>query len=318
MTRKLPIAETAVDAGVFGIAHIVPVLRIAWLPVLVWIILLTVAGGLLTGGDPALNDAVIEQFRIDTGMPPFMSEDAVIALDAAVADVVAGLGWRLWVAATIVVLSSLVIVPIYTLVMRVAAGDETIPPGFLHWRWTRQDTRFVVVVILFSLVTSLIGWLLESVGLVIADGITGLGDLAIGWLAGLVPLAMTLLFLWISLRALLIPAAAAIEPQFRFSDALAATGGNVFRIIGSLALLYVMLLLAVIGFGLALMIGTLLLGLLTTPFGTESALGTVIGFLTTVAVIVLGAGFALGAQLTGVGWMGKAWAALRPGDTAPA
>ena len=116
---------------------------------------------------------------------------------------------------------------------------------------------------------------------------------------------------------ILIPAAAAVEGKMNVVSATLATGGNVFRLLGSLILLCLLLVVSLLAFGILMFILSLLLGTIDMAVGDETAGGLILSIVSAVLLVGLSVYAYIAVQLVSLGWAGMAWAALRKDNVKP-
>lgn len=314
MSRKLPIAETALEAILFAMRQTLPTLRVAWLPGLVTIALFGLGIYLFSMAFPGLFDGLIAAGEAAEAQGT-LAEDQVLEIIRSHIDGVqplfAGLGGLALLAAWAAIL------PISVLIYRVAAGDVAMPGGIFYWRWGAHETWFlvtyVVYVILLQVVTGAIGlggeWAIQH--------FAQSGDVTLRWVPMIVGPVTLVVTLWVVLRTILIPAAAAVEGKMNVVSATLATGGNVFRLLGSLILLCLLLVVSLLAFGILMFILSLLLGTIDMAVGDETAGGLILSIVSAVLLVGLSVYAYIAVQLVSLGWAGMAWAALRKDNVKP-
>ncbi|MEM9988875.1 MAG: hypothetical protein AAF723_05080, partial [Pseudomonadota bacterium] len=140
------------------------------------------------------------------------------------------------------------------------------------------------------------------------------GNIALNWVPSLFPIVFFLLITWMYLRLLLVAPASAIQGQLNFLTAFKATGGNVFRLLGSSVLLVILCLLALLAASLVMFVLFYSLQMTMTGTGTDTSVGQVIGFFSIVLFVVFFGFLAIAMQVIAIAWFAKSWAALRQQD----
>ncbi|WP_370335788.1 hypothetical protein [Parvularcula marina] len=317
MSRKLPIAETAVQSIQFSLRHVWPAIRLGWPSFIVFLALMIAGFALLLFNIPGFPDAVLAlidemEARSTLAVSPldaFISEAEVEAIfeeyvgEVSLLNILPGL--------LVMMLGGIVFVPMSVLLFRVAAGDTELPKGYFYWRWTGIETRLVFVYICYAIAMIAITAGLYWGTVWIASSILFRGDVTMGWVLYVLPWLFLLLMLWVTLRSLMIIPAAAIEDRFSLGAALGATGGNFFRLIGSLIIVKILVIACILAFWLILFILSLTAGGLGLQFGDGSMAGKILGAV--MLVVTLGASlfFMIALNLVSFGWLGGAWAAIR-------
>ena len=309
MKRKLPIAETAIDSLSFGFKHLGTVVRLGWLPVALSVGLLVLAGYVVASALPLseMIDAVQEEMAdargghgFDFPNEPRPGSGESIYVDEIDPDLAA----RLPLALLLALMASLTFLPLAVLFFRVAAGDAAVPTGFFYWKWGGRETRTLFTIVLYTLLV----WLAFPL---FYQFITVVGSSVSASLLPVISLIAFIATLWLYVRTTLLVPAAAVENDMNALRAFVVTGGNVFRIIGSL-IVYGCLMLVVIF--LAYVVGGLVLVALVSvaaSAGEYTATGTILMAIATIIGVVISIGGIIFVNLAWIGWRGKAWAALR-------
>lgn len=306
MTKRLPIAETALGAVTFSLAHVLPTLRVYWLPLLLLGALASYTLSTLFQGVDL--EALIALAESDAQAFEEMSEDEFLTM---IAPDPGALGGGILLAILTALVSVVVFIPLSTLLYRVAAEDEQMPIGLFYWQWGAREWTFLFTIIIYMVLFGGISLAIELAGGAAIMIIQGTGDVTIGWVAMLIPILVSIITIWLTLRTILVLPASAVEGQINIFSALKATGGNVFRILGSILVLVLIIIACLIGYGLIMMILSLLQSAISLSYGTESTVGLPLTVLTYVAMAGVSIFAFIALQLINYGWGGKAWAALR-------
>ncbi|MEM9234705.1 MAG: hypothetical protein AAGA69_10790, partial [Pseudomonadota bacterium] len=268
MSRKLPIAETAIQSVSFAIRHVWPTIRLGWLPLIGFIGLLVFGVMTMLSGVPGLIESfetiyeeIMAQYAA-AGSPNTYSlsdEEITAILERNIGEPDLA---RLMLGGLICLLGWLIFVPLSTLLFRIAAGDVEAPRGFFYWQWGGRETRLVATYILYIVVVQGALYAVELFGVTLADQFANSGDVTLAWAPTVVPILFFVITIWITMRTILIVPASAIENDMNFIEATLATGGNFFRLLGSLILLIIMIVAASLAFAIVIFIGAILFGAL--------------------------------------------------------
>lgn len=321
MTRKLPVAETAVGAVQFALRNVWGTLRLGWFS-LILVIAIATAGfavtlsampGVLEGYVEAIEEITSQAERAAASGSVWSLElddtEAQALIDENMDDIDPV---RLVLGCLLSMLAGIAFVPMMTLLFRVGAGDIQMPGGFFYWQWGARETRTMLTYLLYVVSLVAIILVIGAVAGVLITVLSETRDLTLSWLPMILPFVLIVLYFWILLRTVLIIPAAAIENETNIFAAVKATGGNVFRMIGSLIVVYVLGLLCMIAFAIVFFVISLLLGGLSMNVGDETTAGMIISIAGIVIMIGMMVYFYMAIQLISFGWLGGAWAALRP------
>ena len=309
-TRKLPIAETAMDAIRFGLTRAGTAARLGLLPCILYGLLLGCGLFLVISAFPQANLILAEVFKAlesATGQDLDLGYNLTSLFDEPDAA-------RMLVGGALMIVSVLVFVPVMTALLQVAAGDEDAPRTWLYFRWGDREWRTLIVFIGLMIAVLAAN---QAIGVIMIVAVAGAamvdgGMLLTGLLAGTAVLLSFCFYIWLNMRISLIVPAVAIENETNLLEAFGATAGNVFRILGSLILLGLTLFLLMLA---ALLVGGIvgvLLSLFVGQVGTETSLGLMVSVFGGVALVGFGVYACLVLALSQLGWYGLAWAALRP------
>ncbi|ADM09721.1 hypothetical protein PB2503_08329 [Parvularcula bermudensis HTCC2503] len=280
MSQKLPVAETALAAMAFGGRMIFPVLKVAGAPLLLALCLAAWALWPMVEGGQARP-----LFGISGGMP-------------------------LRIAAF--TFAFFLTLPIAVRVLAVAADADTLPGGGFYWRFGGTELRFLAMLILtFVLILGLltgVNLALLSLGAKVAAS----GDLTLGWVPALFRFVGVVFAFWLSLRFVLAGPSAAIDNSVNVVAAFRATGGNVFRLIGSLGVLGLLIAALIVSLVLIQFILGLFSGQMMLILGDATLSGRIVGGSLAALSLLLTVGGWLWIKLAVAGWFGVAWATLRP------
>jgi hypothetical protein len=312
MIRRLPVAETALEAVMFGLRHVPTLLRLGWFSLLVSFGLVCLALYVMAhafNGLPAFLAEMVAFIR-ESGLRDGASLaakgrelEAIVSQVPDLAPILVGFG--------IFFAAAAVFVPLFVVLARVAAGEATAPSGLFYWQWGARESRTLVTMVGHGVASIVIALVLVTFATVVAAGAAASAQPALKALSGLLPLGVMALLLWITLRLLLIVPAAALDDDINFLAAIRATGGNVFRILGSLMLMGLMSLAVFVAAGIAALVLSIIGGLTVASFGTETETGRSFARSVLLTQGLLFAYVGLAAKLGALAWYAKAWRALR-------
>lgn len=264
---KLPVLRPPLEAVLFGFERIGMVIRIAWLPIVIVILLYGGALALLAGAGLNASD--------------FSSDDPESALEAAFGSggFVAG-----YILLTTVMpfAAMLVLSCVYVAVIRAATFTDFEPPSLpFYFALGGRELRYFITQILYGILISIsavimIGLVAGAIGLtaLAADAIEGQVKALIVAPGAAVSIWLVIVWLWIVVRFLPVLPIAAVENRISFQDAWALTKGNFWRLLISGALFISILQgVVMILFVLFFIPAALVIGLLAVAgFGVVGAL----------------------------------------------
>lgn len=303
MTRKLPIAETAVEALMFGLKRTGTAFRLAWPGFVLYLLLAAGALFFLLSAYPefhtlmaALGEAISSGGESDLD---FDFDDTMGVPDPA----------RLALAMVMFSVAAAAFVPAYVVISRVAAGDIEAPRTWFYFTWGGREWRTVLTFVGIQVaMVGLCGALAVGMGPLLLT----IDDPVFAWVPVVLPIVMVVLSFWLILRCALIIPAAAIENDINAFEAFGATGGNVFRLIGSFILLMIMLCASVLAAFLVVLVGSIVMSVIVGSVGAETQTGIgvgVVGAILAVSFMI----YVYGAfYVAFLAWPARAWAALRP------
>lgn len=312
MARQLPVAETAVGAVIFGLTNVPMLIRLGWLSVIMALALVCLALFVMTHAYDGLPEFIgglagIDWSAFDEDMAQPMA-DELVGIFTQVPDLA-----PILVGAGIALAAGAVFLPVFTLLLRVSAGETTAPGGLFYWQWGTRETRTLLTLIGFVVASAVIGAVFAAL-MAATSGITLSAPAGTGGLIGFViALALVIANLWINLRLVLVVPAAAMDDDVNFLAAVSATSGNVLRLLGSMLLLGLMSMLIMLATGLGVVILAIFSGLAAASAGAETPMGEAFGMgfgILTVLVMIYAS---LALKLASLAWWGRAWAALRQG-----
>ncbi|MEM8988495.1 MAG: hypothetical protein AAGC95_17420 [Pseudomonadota bacterium] len=233
MERKLPVIETATGAFGFGFQNIFTVLRLAWLPLVLWVLLYSAYFYVLGGG--------AFDFSVLMGEEPAVGLAAYSALEL------------------VTVVIEMFLFAAFTLaVIRMAALGEDAPGGVAYLRVGGNEVRYVLGILLYILLFLIFTALAFAplVGVVIYSE-TEAGDAA--WTIPAMVAAGAfgfVAFTWFLCRTATFVPVIAAERRLAFFYAFGMTAGNFWRIVGaSLMFVVVSVFVALLfAFGVVLLV----------------------------------------------------------------
>ena len=260
---KTPIMRPPLEAVLFGFERIGMVIRIAWLPILLVMLLYAGAFMLLAGAGVSTVD-------ISTSDP----EEAFEALIGTGGFVAGYLGFSMIMPFVVMLLLACV----YVAVMRAATHTDFEPPSLpFYFALGARELRYFVTQLLYGIIIGvsaavMVGFVVGVIGLtaVATEAVAGQAKALIVAPGAALAIWLVLVWLWVVLRLLPVLPIAAVENRISFGDAWAMTRGNFWRLLISGALFVSVLngvvwilliiffipaglvvgLLAVVGFGL--------------------------------------------------------------------
>ncbi len=299
---KLPMLRPVLEAVTFGFDRIGMMIRIAWLPIFLVIVLQIGAGamicdafGVFDAGDAIDLDAA--------GQPRIDIENIEVNVNAAA--IGAAIFWSIVVGFGTVLLFA----PVLVAATRAATrGDYEPPAGPAYFAMGPRQVRYAIVQIVYGL-------LLLALGAVFGTAAIGVGvgsaALAVEMESQLSPLfastgvsaaiAIAIIGVWIGLRFLPVLAIAAVEDRVSFGDAWAMTKGNFWRLVLS-GLFFLQILQAAtavlfIAFiAPVLVVAALIAGAVSSLIGPAAFILVAIAALILLPAIIAVAAFNLGAQ----------------------
>nr|GGH93980.1 hypothetical protein GCM10011355_07090 [Aquisalinus luteolus] len=258
MKAKIQAVSTATGALKFGMNNILLTLKLYWVGMLLFVggYALSFLGAIqLAGGFDALESG-------EAAVPfwPFLLVFVVVM----------GLG-------------ALAFAPASVRLARIIAGDAGEPSGIGYLKFTGREWRYVKGMVILGLIYLFLVFVPTMLPMAFVNLETG----EIPAFLSMLPLLMfiiMLVFLWFMLRLVTFLPMIAIEDRLSFRDAFRMTKGNVWRIVGSFLLLYLMLvgIYFAVFFGVALVSGIVMIPLSLTMQGGEP------GALTIILGVVLG------------------------------
>ncbi|MEM9168131.1 MAG: hypothetical protein AAGC56_00625 [Pseudomonadota bacterium] len=224
---KTPMLRPVVEALVFGFEQIPTVIRIGWFPLLLAIIIPTVAFSTLCG--PTCSPQIVVEGE---GDPEIIAEAVGEALEA--------INPVLLVSCAVIVglIAELLVAPIMVVVTRAATrADYTPPRGPIYFALGPREIRYVLVQLIYGVIIAVLVTVFGGLAaLAIGGGVAAMeetGGAAGGFALGagaLAALALGLVGLWLALRFLPVLAIAAVDNRIDFGGAWAMTKGNFWRL----------------------------------------------------------------------------------------
>lgn len=321
MQRKLPIFQTVGESLTFGFFHIFSVLRLAWLPMILIVVVWFAAMILVFGSGimAVLSAGVADGFAGEEIWEQIFEGMAWETVGFGVG-AVAILAY-LTAALVTALLTGSYAVPIY----RLAAVDAPPPRGLFYLRIGPPQWRYLgatviqIVLILIPVAAILAGALtiaalagdgfgplfhaiMEEGGTYTDTEITG----PAGWAIFAVAAIGAILVIWLVLRLLTFLPATAVEDRIALGSAFAMTGGNVWRLLGAGIVYGIALALISFALEMALAIAALIGGALTMAIvaafagggaGVAGAILGPLGVVVIMALYILYFAYSIGVQL---------------------
>ena len=315
MQRKLPIVETAIDGLLFGVKNVWTAIRLGWAPLIVFIAVAIAACHLVCGALPIEDIKTIFHDAMAMARQPASTQDIEQFLETRLdgldfdkqAVMIASIG-----ATALCLLGALVFVPLYVVLSRAAANGDTAPGGFFYWRWGQDETRTLIACLVFIAITVLVPLGIGALGAGLSRLAVASGNVLFLWVPGGMPVFVFVVTLWILVRVLMIVPSTAIEGELNLRQAVRATGGNEFPLLGSMILFGLMIGFTVVAATIVLFVTNIAVGGGLLAFGANAQAAGHVGIIAGVVNAILLALVAIATQVAQVGWSAKAWAALRP------
>lgn len=319
MQRQLPIFQTVGESLTFGFFHLFKVLRLAWLPMILIMVVWAAAVILVFGsGVTAVLTAGVAE--------GFAGKDVWEQIFDGMAWETVGLGFGAvavlaYLAAALV--SALVAgsyaVPVY----RLAAVNASPPDGLFNLRIGPPQWRYLgATVIQIGLILIPVAVILAAsftIAAVAGDGFEPLFDAMLqdgeaytevsgpaGWGIFAVAVIGVIFVIWLALRLLTLLPATAAEDRIALGSAFSMTGGNVWRLLAAGIVYFIALAFISFALELALGIATLIGGALTVAIvaafagggaGVAGAILGPLGVIVIAALYILYFAYSIGVQL---------------------